>query len=61
MNVKEKIDALKAKAQIDVAIVQEETVSRQIDATIKRLEEALWLLDYVIDSNSEPPVPSQPR
>jgi hypothetical protein len=54
MNGKERMNAIKAKAQISVAIVQEETASRQIDATIKRLEEALRLLDYEVDSNSGP-------
>jgi hypothetical protein len=48
-------DAFKAKAQIRLAITQEEFVSRQIDMTIARLEEALRVLDYDVDSNSEPP------
>jgi hypothetical protein len=48
-------DAFKAKAQIRLAITQEELVSRQIDMTITRLEEALRVLDYAVDSNSEPP------
>jgi hypothetical protein len=48
-------DAFKAKAQIRLAITQEELVSRQIDMTIKRLEDALRTLDYAVDSNSEPP------
>jgi hypothetical protein len=57
MNNKEKMNAYWAKAQICVAISQEEMVSRQIDATIKRLENALQLLNYEVDSNREPPVP----
>jgi hypothetical protein len=54
MNSKERMNATRAKAQISVAIVQEEMVSRQIDATIKRLEDALRLLNYEVDPNSGP-------
>jgi hypothetical protein len=54
MNGKERMNATRAKAQISVAIVQEEIASRQIDATIKRLEDALRLLNYEVDSNSGP-------
>jgi hypothetical protein len=54
MNSKDQMNAYRAKAQISIAIAQEEMVSRQIDATIKRLEDALRLLNYEVDSNSEP-------
>ena len=57
MNGKDKMDARKAKSHITVAIVQEETARRQIDATIKRLETALDLLNYDVDPNTEPPIP----
>jgi hypothetical protein len=57
MNGKERMNAIKAKAQIFVAITQEEIASRQIEATIKRLEDALRLLNYEVDPNSEPPLP----
>ncbi|GEM_PF-6997921 len=57
MNLKNKLDAIKAKAQINVALTQEEIALKQIETTIGRLENALFLLDYEIDSNDNPPVP----
>jgi hypothetical protein len=53
MNNRDKIKATMAKVQINVAIIQEDIASRQIDATLERLRNALRLLDYVI----EPPLP----
>ena len=46
--------ANRAKMQIRIALLQELIVSRQIEATIRRLEEALRLLGYEIDPNSAP-------
>ena len=57
MNGIEKINAIKAKAQISVAIVQEEAASQLIKTTINRLDGALQLLNYEVDPNSDSPVP----
>jgi hypothetical protein len=46
-------DAFRAKTQIRFAITQEDLACRQIDITIARLEDALRVLDYGVDSNSE--------
>jgi hypothetical protein len=48
-------DLLNAKAKIQIAVTQERVVSLQIDATIRRLEEALRLLGYETDNNSVTP------
>ncbi len=45
----------KAKTQIHIALVQEQIASMKIDTTIKRLEEALRLLGYEVNTNSTPP------
>jgi hypothetical protein len=50
----EQREALWAKAKICIALLQEQIASRQIDATIRRLEEALLLLGYEVDPNSAP-------
>jgi hypothetical protein len=47
-------DAFRAKTKICTALFQEEMVSWEIKATMKRLEESLRILDYWIDLNSEP-------
>jgi hypothetical protein len=54
MKGKDLFDALRARALVNIATVQEEMASRQINMTIEWLEEALCLLGYEEEENREP-------